>query len=110
MAEPYTIFTWGNPPFRVDILTHIPGVAFEDAWSRRVTVTVNRKNGLQAPFISAEDFIANKTKASEDDPSRLYDRADAEDVRRTRERRGEQQDDAPNPDKPTSRYRRSHRR
>jgi hypothetical protein len=35
LAEPYTFFTWGNPPFRVDILTHISGVTFADAWSRR---------------------------------------------------------------------------
>lgn len=31
MAEPYTFFTWGVPPFRVDILTRISGVTFEDA-------------------------------------------------------------------------------
>ncbi len=29
------VFTWGNPPFRVDILTRISGVTFEDAWNRR---------------------------------------------------------------------------
>ncbi len=30
LTEPYTYFTWGNPPFRVDILTHISGVSFDD--------------------------------------------------------------------------------
>jgi hypothetical protein len=36
MAEPGTFFTWGNPPFRVDIITRISGVEFDDAWSRRL--------------------------------------------------------------------------
>ena len=60
LAEPYTFFTWGNPPFRVDILTHISGVTFEDAWSRRMVHTVNDATGLTAPFISAADLIINK--------------------------------------------------
>jgi hypothetical protein len=32
MAQPGTFFTWGNPPFRVDIITRISGVEFDDAW------------------------------------------------------------------------------
>jgi hypothetical protein len=91
MAEPYTFFTWGMPPYRVDILTNISAVKFADAWKNSVRVTVNDKTGLQARFISAEDFIANKLQASVDDPNRLYDRADAEDVRRTQERRRKQE-------------------
>ena len=41
LAEPYTFFTWGNPPFRVDILTRISGVTFADAWGRLVVHTIN---------------------------------------------------------------------
>ena len=58
MAEPHTFFTWGNPPFRVDILTRISGVTFEDAWNRREIYTVNDATGLTAPFISAPDLLA----------------------------------------------------
>jgi hypothetical protein len=73
MAEPYTFFTWGNPPFRVDILTRISGVAFDDAWSRRETYVVNEAAGLTAPVISAADLIVNKL-ASGQEPERLQRR------------------------------------
>ena len=48
----------GFPPYRIDILTKADGLDFESAWSRRVTISVN---GAEVPFISREDFIANKT-------------------------------------------------
>jgi len=98
MAEPGCFFMWGNPPYRVDILTTISGIDFEDAWTKRVSHIVNRESGLSAAFISAEDFITNKLAASIDDPTRLHDRADAEDVRRTLERRR----DPPNKPEPDS--------
>jgi hypothetical protein len=81
MAEPGTFFTWGNPPFRVDILTRISGVEFDNAWSRRLIYTVNAETGLTAPFISAEDLIANKQIAGKED-GREQDIADAAAVRR----------------------------
>ena len=81
LAEPYTYFTWGNPPFRVDILTHISGVSFDDAWSRRTGHIVNEATGLTAPFISAGDLITNKLEAGRD-PERLQDLADAQALRR----------------------------
>ena len=80
MAEPHTFFTWGNPPFRVDILTRISGVTFEDAWNRRETYTVNDATGLTAPFISAADLLVNKLEAGRD-PNRLQDLADAQAIR-----------------------------
>jgi hypothetical protein len=80
MAEPGTFFTWGNPPFRIDIITTISGVEFEDAWSRRVMHTVNEASGLAAPFISAEDLITNKLASG-----RHYDLGDAEAVRKATE-------------------------
>lgn len=48
----------GFPPYRIDILTSIDGVEFEDAWSRRIMVQVNH---LDVPFISRGDLIVNKT-------------------------------------------------
>ena len=80
MAEPNTFFTWGNPPFRIDIITSISGIEFQDAWSRRVIHTINEATGLAAPFISAEDLITNKLAAD-----RPQDRADVEAVRKATE-------------------------
>lgn len=67
----------GQPPFRVDILTRISGVAFDDAWSRRETYAVNEATGLTAPVISAADLIVNKL-ASGQEPERLQDLADVQ--------------------------------
>ena len=86
MAEPDTFFTWGNPPFRVDIITQISGIAFDEAWSRHLLHIVNESTGLTAPFISAEDLITNK-QASGLSGGRLYDLADAEAVRQAIEAR-----------------------
>jgi hypothetical protein len=71
---------WGNPPFRVDIITRISGVEFDDAWSRRLIHTVNAETGLTAPW-SAEDLIANKQSAGQEE-GREQDIADAAAVHR----------------------------
>jgi len=47
----------GYPPYRIDILTAIDGVTFDDAWSRRLTIT---SAGLTLPVIGRDDLIANK--------------------------------------------------
>ena len=52
-----SIVQLGFPPYRIDILTSIDGVAFDDAWTRRVTMDVG---SLRVPFISREDLIVNK--------------------------------------------------
>ena len=50
-------YQMGVPPVRVDILMSIPGLAFEDAWSRRVEVNFD---GILVPFISKRDLITSK--------------------------------------------------
>ncbi len=47
----------GYPPHRIDLLTSISGVTFEDAWSRRLNVEIE---GEVVGFISREDLITNK--------------------------------------------------
>lgn len=47
----------GRPPLRVDILTRIDGVVFQDAWARRTPGTMA---GTVVNFISLEDLIRNK--------------------------------------------------
>ena len=49
---------------------------FDQAWSHRVEVVIDEKTGLKVPFISADDFIANKLAAG-----RPQDLADVEAVR-----------------------------
>ena len=47
----------GYPPHRIDLLTSISGVTFEDAWSRRLNVEIE---GEVVGFIGREDLITNK--------------------------------------------------
>lgn len=50
----------GSPPFRIEILTEISGVAFGDAWPRRQSVDLDR---VRCFVIAREDLIANKRAA-----------------------------------------------
>ncbi len=75
-AEDGPFFRMGHPPVGVDILTAIPGVAFEAAWARRVEAVVNPATGLKANFISRDDLIASKLASG-----RLQDLADVEAIR-----------------------------
>jgi hypothetical protein len=50
----------GEPPYRIDILTSIDGVNFNEAWERRV---IGKYGDQTIYFISKEDLIKNK-KAS----------------------------------------------
>ena len=47
----------GYPPLRIDIITSIDGVEFDDAWSRRVEAVYGSQEVF---FISKADLIANK--------------------------------------------------
>lgn len=70
--DPRTMLVIGRDPFRIDILTEIPGVTFDDAWPARATVVVE---GKALPFIGRDHLIANKRAAG-----RLQDLADAEEL------------------------------
>ncbi len=50
----------GEPPLRVDILSRIAGVEFEEAWARRET---DRFGPATVNYISREHLIANKRAA-----------------------------------------------
>jgi hypothetical protein len=58
LTRPDTVFQIGLPPARIDILSGITGVSFEDAWSRKTTV---RLASLDVPVLSRADFVANKS-------------------------------------------------
>jgi hypothetical protein len=57
LASRDMVFQIGLPPARIDILTSISGLSFDDAWSRRLAVRIG---SLQVPILSREDFIRNK--------------------------------------------------
>jgi len=55
-----SIIQLGYPPFRIDILTSIDGVAFDQAWEKKIVVELN---GMNVPFIGRDDLITNKKAA-----------------------------------------------
>ena len=52
-----TVFQIGVAPRRIDVLTHIDGVAFEEAWASRTTARVG---SLEVPVLGREALIRNK--------------------------------------------------
>jgi hypothetical protein len=67
---PNRVLQLGVVPNRIDLLTSISGVSFEDAWPRREIVPVE---GLAVPVLGRADLIANKRATD-----RPQDRADLE--------------------------------
>lgn len=71
--DPRTLLMLGRDPFRIDILTDLPGVTFEVAWQRRIHVTLD---GVVVPTIGKQDLIANKRTVAR--PQDLADVAELE--------------------------------
>lgn len=67
------VFQIGIVPNRIDILTDVSGLGFEDAWGRRGSVEVG---GVTVPIISKEDLITTKRAAGR--PRDLADIAELE--------------------------------
>lgn len=59
-VEPEIVVQLGCPPHRIDIITSIDGVDFDDAWERRMMVNVG---GVEVPIIGREELILNKIAA-----------------------------------------------
>jgi hypothetical protein len=68
--NPRTMLVLGRDPFRVDMLTAIPGLEFEACWSRRESVVLE---GTSIPLLAKSDLLANKRTAG-----RIQDLADVE--------------------------------
>ncbi|MBV9440455.1 MAG: hypothetical protein JOZ24_10730 [Candidatus Eremiobacteraeota bacterium] len=54
------IFQMGVVPHRIDVITTVDGVRFEDAWVDRVDVTLD---GIVVPVIGRRAFLTNKRAA-----------------------------------------------
>ena len=56
-----TVYQLGLPPRRIDLLTAIDGVSFDEAWADRV---VSSRDGLDLSFLSREALLQNKRAAA----------------------------------------------
>jgi hypothetical protein len=70
LRRPDQVVQIGVPPRRIDILTSISGVGFEEAWSGRVSHEVG---GMTVPFLGRAELVRNKRASG-----RTKDRADLE--------------------------------
>ncbi len=70
--EPDRVVRMGLPPFRVEVLTSISGVEFEECWSSRVEMVAG---DLRVPVLSLEDLKRNKRASG-----RAKDLADLENL------------------------------
>jgi hypothetical protein len=71
LAAPDLVFQIGVAPVRIDILTAISGVEFDEAWKDRISVPIGE---LPVPVIGRDCLIRNKRAAGR--PRDLADLAD----------------------------------
>jgi hypothetical protein len=57
LARPGVVYQMGMPPRRIDILTEVSGVSFEEAWLSRHE---KKLGDLTLPFLGREALIKNK--------------------------------------------------
>jgi predicted nucleotidyltransferase len=74
-AQPGAVYQIGLPPRRIDLLTEISGVTFDEAWASRTTAEVD---GRPVSFIGREALIKNKEASG-----RPKDAADVARLRKT---------------------------
>jgi len=82
--DPDSFFQLGVAPNRIDILQHIDGVTFEEAWQSAVQGMA--ADDLPVNYISLEDLIRNKLTVG-----RLRDLADVEALREAKAANGHPQ-------------------
>jgi hypothetical protein len=72
-GEPDVVVQLGHAPKRIDLLTSIDGVEFDDCWPVRVEIEIS---GRAVPFIDVDHLVLNKRASG-----RLQDLADVEALR-----------------------------
>ncbi len=76
LARPGQVVQLGFEPSRIDLITSITGVEFEDAWDRKIAGSID---GLPVFFIGFDDLIRNKEATG-----RPKDLGDAGELRKRR--------------------------
>ena len=61
--RPRNVYQIGLPPRRIDVMTSITGVDFEEAWETRETLAIG---GVVVPFLGREALIHNKRASGRD--------------------------------------------
>ncbi len=56
-STPERMATLGHPPLRIDIMTSIDGVTFDDGWKGRLEAKLGQHT---VPFLGREEFLRNK--------------------------------------------------
>lgn len=59
-SQPGMVYQLGLPPCRIDLLTYIDGVDFDEAWTSRVNATLG---DLTVPVIGRDALLKNKRAA-----------------------------------------------
>ena len=72
LSSPDVVFQMGLPPRRIDILTEITGVDFDDAWRNRVETEFGE---VTVPVLGIDEVINNKRATG-----RTRDLADVEEL------------------------------
>ena len=75
-ARPGMVYQIGLPPRRIDLLTEISGVSFDEAWASRMTAQVE---GRTVGFLGRAELLKNKQAAG-----RVKDIADVERLRKAK--------------------------
>lgn len=63
LTRPNTVVQLGYPPNRIDLLTSISGVEFEEAWQGRVS---GELDGLSVFFLGLHELLINKQASGRD--------------------------------------------
>lgn len=74
LCQPQTVCQIGVAPRRIDLLTGIDGVEFEEAWTTRMTIEID---GLCVPVLGLAELVRNKRASG-----RTKDLADLEELAR----------------------------
>lgn len=74
LHTPDMVVQLGTPPRRIDLLTGISGVTFDEAWATRVEV---EWNGRRVPFLGLDALLRNKRASG-----RAKDLLDVEELER----------------------------
>ncbi len=79
LVRPEMVYQIGVPPRRIDVLTEITGVTFDDAWKTRVVIDWN---GRTVGIVGLDALLANKLASGR--PKDLYDVRELERVKARR--------------------------
>ena len=74
LVVPDTVFQIGVTPNRIDLMTSIDGVGFDEAWGSRV---IRVLDGIPVPVLGREEYLRNKRRLG-----RKQDLADVEALER----------------------------